>query len=77
MKVYIVMEHPDGMGGTASDPAETVLGVFFDQRRAEDFVRGIAGYVGTYEAHRLFFEAGRAYDENHTIHFQIVEKDAI
>jgi len=77
MKVYIVMEHPDGVGSTASDLHDTVHAVFFDQRRAEDFVRGIIGYVGAYESHRLFFEAGRAYDENHTTHFQIVEKDTL
>lgn len=76
MKVYIVLEHPDGFGGTAKDMADIVHGVFFDQRGATDFVRGMLSYIGTYEDRRLFFEAGRAKDENDVIYFQVVEKEA-
>lgn len=77
MKVYIVMEHSDGIGGTANDMADIILGVFFDQRRAEDFVRGIISYICAYDGQRLFFEDGKAQDEHHAIHFQVIEQDAI
>ncbi len=77
MKVYIVLEHPNGIGGTAQDLHDIVHAVFLDQERAEDFVRGMVGYVNGYESHRLFFAKGKAKEKNGTIHFQIVEKDTL
>lgn len=77
MKVYIILEHPDGIGGTANDLHDIVHAVFLDQGRAEDFVRGIIGYVNGYESHRLFLSAGSAKEKSGTIHFQIIEKDAM
>lgn len=73
-KVYIVLEHPEGMGGIANDLADTIHGVFFDQRRAEDFVQGMIRYINTYEDRGLFFEAGRAIDAEGTAHIQIIER---
>lgn len=77
MKVYIIMEHTDGTGSTPKEMVDLILGVFFDQRRAEDFIRGIVSYVSTYEDRKLFFDNGKAFDEEHTIHFELVEKNGI
>ena len=59
MKIHIVMEHADGMGATPNNMDDIILGVFFDQRRAEDFVRGIISYVSSYENRRLFLDEGK------------------
>ena len=77
MMVYIVMENSDTFGATARDAGEIVHGVFFDRRRAEDFVRGMVGYVSSYEEQKLSFVAGNAITEDDAILFQIVEKEAI
>lgn len=77
MKVHIVLEHSDGFGGTARDMADIVHGVFFDQRRATDFVEGMIRYMSSYENQKLFFVDGKAIDENNAIHFQVVSKDIV
>lgn len=77
MKIYMVLEHSDGMGGTASDLQDIVHAAFFDQRRAEDFVQGMIGYIYSYEGRRLLLAEGKAIDENNTVYFQIVDKDIV
>jgi hypothetical protein len=77
MKVYIIMEHPDSMGSTPHKLADIVHAVFFDQRRAEDFIRGMASYINSYEGRELLLNNGKATDKSDTIHFQIIEKDAL
>lgn len=77
MKVYIVLEDADGIGGTAKDMADIVHGVFFDQRRATDFVEGMIRYMNIYENQKLLFVDGKAIDENDTIYFQVVRKGVV
>ena len=77
MRVYIVLEHPDGGGGTASDMADVVHGVFLERRWAEEFVRGMVSYIRPYEGERLIFEDGKIKNEGYAIHFQVVEKVVI
>lgn len=77
MKVYIICEHPEGMGGSSLDPGDAILGVFFDRKRAEDFMRGMASYISSYEGQNTFYADGKTQDASGTVYFQIVEKEAL
>lgn len=73
---FIVLEHPEGFGGNPKDLTDTVHGIFFDQERAEDFVRGMIRYVHSYESRELLLSQGRARDvETDTVWFEIVKKE--
>lgn len=73
IKVYLVMEHPDFIGGTTEDAGRVIHAAFFARERAEDFVRGIISYVHSYEPRRLLLRDGKAKDEDHATQFEIVE----
>lgn len=72
--VFIIFEHPDAFGGSPPDLTDTVLGLFFDKRRAEDFVCGMISYISSHEGRELFLVDGKAQDKDGTVWFQIVER---
>lgn len=77
MKLYIVIEHPEFAGGSPKSMTDVVLGAFFDQRRAEDFVSGIVSYIRSHEGLEATLRAGKAQTPDGDIYFEIVEVDAV
>lgn len=77
MKVYIILEHPDGMGGTAKNVDDVVHGVFLTREATERHMRGMISYINSYEAQKLFFVDGEIKDKRDTVYFQVVERDII
>lgn len=75
MKVYIVLAHSDLSDTGAEDLGGVVHEVFLSRRRAEDYMRGLIGYMGRYDAFPLILEAGKAHDQSGTTYFQIIERD--
>lgn len=73
MKVYLVLEHPDGMGGTPKDLSALVHALFLTRERAEDFVQGMIRYMDSYDDKKLLLEAGKAYDGDGTTYFEVIE----
>lgn len=77
MKVYIILEHPDGMGGAAKNMDDVVHGVFLTRKATEKHMRGMLSYINSYEAQKLLFVGGEIKDEKDTVYFQVVKRDII
>lgn len=75
MKIFIILEHLDGMGGTAKDMNDIVHGVFLTREATEKHMKGMLSYINNYENQELFFVDGEIRNEKDTIYFQIVERD--
>lgn len=77
MKVYIILEHPDGVGGTAKNMNNIVHGVFLTRDATERHMKGMLSYINSFESQKLFLVDGEIRDEKDTIYFQVVERDII
>ncbi len=77
MKVFIIFEHSDGMGGTAKDMNDIVHGVFLTREATERHMKGMLSYINSYESQTLFLVDGEIRDEKDTIYYQVVERDII
>lgn len=75
MKLYVVVEHCDQWGGVPLDMGSIIRDIFADRRRAEDYVRGMVGYMGSYEGQTLLLEDGKAHDGHGTTYFEIIQRE--
>lgn len=71
MEVFIVLENTEAFGGSPKEVGSIIKGIFFDQRRAEDFVRGMLSYMNSYDNENAVFEKGRVQKDD-IIYFEII-----
>lgn len=71
--IYLVVEHPDFIGGAAKDAGRSIHAAFFARERAEDFVRGMISYMNSYDGQKALLVDGKAENEGHATLFEVVE----